>query len=107
MKKSDEYKNTINNMTVYYYNELVKEGNLDPIQTIVTNFVDNIELSKEQKIFIDNEIKGMDFNLIDYMKDMVNLLTFFENNFDRMKKEDVSKIKKGYELLSKYIIFER
>lgn len=107
MKKSDEFKNAINNMIVYYYMELVKEGDLDPIKTIVTNFVNNIELTKEQKMFIDNEIKGMDFNLIDYMKDMVNLLTFFENNFDRMTKEDVTKIKKGYEILSKYINFER
>lgn len=107
MKKSNEYKNAINNLTVYYYNELLKENDKDPIQTITTNFVDNIELTKQQKQFVINEIDNMDFNMVDYINNMIALLRVYEKDLSKISKTDISNIIKGFEVIRKNIIIQK
>lgn len=107
MKKSNEYKKAINNLTVYYYNELLKENDKDPIQTITTNFVNNIELTKKQRQFVENEIENMDFNMVDYINNMITLLKIYEKDLSKISKEDVSNIIKGFEVIKKNIIIQK
>lgn len=107
MKKSDEYKNVIANYLVYYYQALISEGKSDPVREIVTEFCNMIEVTKEQKMFLLDNIKGMNLNTNDYIDNIVLILNKYQEDNKPIENDDIGMIIDFIKTLKKIIIIKK
>ena len=107
MVKSQEYKKNLDTLLIYYYNELLKEGNADPIQTIITDFVNSIEITTKQKRFIEDETSKIRDTLIDVGTFALNIVNNRLTNNVQMNKDDLLGIKTVLEMMIKELSYKK